>query len=662
MRTKLLSLLLSFAILGANAGEKPNLPGDASIRAYLAKQAQLLERDFLKDVKTREDFEQRRAGWRQDYFEMLGLWPLPEKTPLNAVVTGTLEQPGFKVEKLHFQSRPGLYVTANLYLPNPLPKEKLPAILYQCGHANMKRDGNKSAYQDQGIWFATHGYACLAIDSLQLGEITGIHHGTYREGRMWWQSAGYTPAGVECWNGIRALDYLQSRAEIDPERLGATGISGGGAGTFWISAADERIKAAAPCAAMADLQYYCGEDGVNGHCDCMFLYNRARWNWTQIAALICPRPLLFTNSDADPIFPMSANDRVINRLEWLYARFGVSDKVDAVVSVGGHAYRTDLRRSIFEFFNRTLKQDMRPVLDPDSALVEPDSPTTSSATRKLRIPTESLRVFPTDADFPKDRINMEIDQTFVPRANVEVPTKDFHIWRELLTLNLHAKSFHAWPDSTPEVSIAALPPRNKDDVGSIEGTEAGISVEWHLYAGKDTTQNWLVVLNADEDPALLPAWAKPIVGDGSVLLLATRGMGANAWTRKNPPNTIERSMVLLGQTVDSGRVFDIRTILQRRANKKWNIAGKGNAGILGAYAALFTPEVASVTLVEPPASHIPDGPAFLNVLRVCDIPEALGALAPRPLTVIGAPQLQARTEPFYKAAGATENLRFHIKK
>lgn len=643
---RLIALFSLLLVLTAHASEV----GDSAIRKYLAKQAALLERDFLKDVKTSADFEARRAGWRQDYFEMLGLWPLPEKTPLNAVVTGTLEQPGFKVEKLHFQSRPGLYVTANLYLPNPLPKERLPAILYQCGHANMKRDGNKSAYQDQGIWFATHGYACLAIDSLQLGEIAGIHHGTYREGRWWWQSAGYTPAGVECWNGIRALDYLQSRSEIDPERLGATGISGGGAATFWISAADERIKAAAPCAAMADLQYYCGEDGVNGHCDCMFFYNRARWNWTQIAALICPRPLLFTNSDADPIFPMSANDRVINRLEWLYARFGVSDKVDAVVSVGGHAYRSDLRRSIFEFFNRSLKQDMRPVTDPDSGLVEPDGPTTSTATRKLRIPTESLRVFPTDADFPKDMINAQIDQTFVPVAKVEVPQgAAFDSWRRDLLERLKRNCFAAWPESTPTVAATHE---------GVEHTEEGIEVRTKLFPGKDAAANWVIVLNADEDTNELPAWAKPIVGDGSAVLLATRGIGADAWTKKNPPNTIERSMALLGLTVESGRVYDIRAVLHRRADKKWNIAGKGNAGVLAAYAALFAPEVVSVTLVSPPVSHKPDGPAFLNVLRVCDIPEALGALAPRPLTVIGAPQLQARTESFYKAAGAADKLRF----
>jgi len=157
---------------------------------------------------------------------------------------------GFRVEKLHFQSRPRLYVTGNLYLPkSAAPGSNLPAVLYVCGHSGRGRDGNKAAFQHHGMWFATHGYVCLVIDTLQLGEIAGIHHGTYRYDRWWWQARGYTPAAVECWNGIRALDYLESRPEVDPERLAVTGISGGGAATFWIAAADDRVKVAVPVSA-----------------------------------------------------------------------------------------------------------------------------------------------------------------------------------------------------------------------------------------------------------------------------------------------------------------------------------------------------------------------------------------------------------------------------
>ena len=653
------------------AQEPAGSAADKAIRRYLAERAAELEREFLPAVKTAADFEKARPALHQDYLYMLGLWPLPEKTPLNAKVTGRLEQPGCVVEKLHFQSRPGLYVTADLYLPQPA-QGRYPAILVQCGHSNEKRDGNKTAYQDHGIWFATHGYVALVTDSLQLGEIAGVHHGTYREGRWWWQSAGYTPAGVECWNAIRALDYLASRPEVDPEQLGATGISGGGSATMWIAAADGRVKAAAPVSGMADLGYYVGEDGVNGHCDCMFLYNQARWNWTTIPALICPRPLLFVNSDADPIFPMGANERIIARLERLYARFGASDKVDAMVSVGGHAYRTDIRRAVFEFFNRHLKQDARPVEDADTGLA-PDS---TDAKAAHRIEHRLLRVFPEDADLPADRVNARIDQSFVPSVKLEPPAaENFEPWRKELLERLRAVTFAAWPAAAPQAKVAALGETPEE---GREETEEGLEVSWRWLPGKDpAAPRWLIVLNADEaaggtggqQPTEVargtPDWARPVIGDGSALLLSPRGTGANAWTRKNPPNTVERSMALLGGTVDGGRVWDVLTVVRRRLDggKPWRVAGQGQAGILAAYAALYEPAIEGVVAVNPPASHRPGaqggpyGPSLLNVLRVLDIPEALGCLAPRRLVLVGAkdPAFE-RTAALYKLAGAAERL------
>ena len=100
--------------------------------------------------------------------------------------------------------RIGVNVTGNLYRPKRTQSkpEKLPAVLYVCGHSGRGRDGNKTAFQHHGMWFATHGYVCLIIDTLQLGEVAGIHHGTYNHNRWWWHAAGYTPAGVECWAQI----------------------------------------------------------------------------------------------------------------------------------------------------------------------------------------------------------------------------------------------------------------------------------------------------------------------------------------------------------------------------------------------------------------------------------------------------------------------------
>ena len=232
---------------------------------------------------------------------------------------------------------------------------------------------------------------------------------------MWWQALGYTPAGVECWNGIRGIDYLVSRPEVDAERIGVTGISGGGAATFWIAAADERVKVAVPVSGMSDLESYVTNKVINGHCDCMFLVNTYQWDWTTIAALIAPRPLLFANSDKDTIFPMDGNRRVIAKLRQVYKMYDKPDLVDEYVSKGGHDYRPDLRMAVFKWINKHLKNDTAPVKDADFKL----------------LPGKELRVFPEEKDVPKDAINGKIDETFVKRAEVKLPEKGkFAEWKK----------------------------------------------------------------------------------------------------------------------------------------------------------------------------------------------------------------------------------------
>lgn len=635
---------------------------DRSMRRYLAARAAELEREFLPGINTAADFAKHRPRLRAELWDMLGLKPLPERTPLQATITGKIEQPSYTIEKLHFQSLPGLYVTANLYLPRPARAgQRYPTILYQVGHYNQhRRDGNKTAPDclQQGIWFATHGYAALMLDTIELSEIAGRHRGPINGERWWWYSSGYTPAGVETWNAVRALDYLATRPEVDTTRLGATGISGGGIGTFWITALDDRVRAAAPVSGLGDLTFYAGEDGISRHCDCFFFYNRARWNWITVAALTCPRPLLFVNSDDDVYFPMSGNERISARLERLYALFGASDLVDSVISVGGHGYRTDIRRAVYEFFNRHLQGDARGVTDADAGL---------NADGSIPLERRLLRVFPADTDFPKDSINTKIDEQFVTLAKPNLPVAGkFEAWRQDLLERLRQAAFAAWPASAITNYSPAL---GSEPRAEKESTEEGIEVYWRWLPGKGGTR-WLVVLNADEDPKKLPEWARQVIGEDSVLLLSPRGGGPEAWTQGKFPNPIERAMALLGATVDSGRVWDVMTVIGRRAepNVYWRVAGRGRAGILAAYAALYQPAIEAIVAVDPPASHLPKipeaktseekyGPPLLNVLRVLDIPEALGCLAPRRLTLVGAHDAAfERTALLYRAAGEADRL------
>ncbi len=142
------------------------VPGDAVIEKYLTHAAVEFNQRTLDGARTREEWESRRPKLKQEFLEMLGLWPLPEKTPLKATVTGTIERDAFVIEKLHFQSRPGLYVTGNLYRPKSAT-EKLPAVVFFMGHYNRGRDGHKAFMQDHGMWFASNGYVCLILDTLE---------------------------------------------------------------------------------------------------------------------------------------------------------------------------------------------------------------------------------------------------------------------------------------------------------------------------------------------------------------------------------------------------------------------------------------------------------------------------------------------------------------
>jgi dienelactone hydrolase len=651
MSVRVLSLVIVlFLAIPALADDKPDTKhGDEMIEKYLVSLTKEVSGRFLDGAKTRDEWEKKLPTLRQEYLDMLGLWPLPEKTPLHATVTGTLEHEGVVIEKLHYQSRPGLYVTGNLFRPKK-SDGKLPAIFYVCGHAGRGRDGNKTAYQDHGLWFAKNGYVCLVVDTLQLGEIPGIHHGTYREGRWWWQALGYTPAGVECWNGIRGIDYLVSRPDVDAERIGVTGISGGGASTVWIAAADERVKVAVPVSGMSDLESYVTNKVINGHCDCMFLVNTYGWEWTTIAALIAPRPLLFANSDHDNLFPMDGNRRIIERLRKVYKMYDKPDLVDEYVSEGEHAYRPDLRVAIFKFINKHLKNDKSEVKDVDFKLLA----------------GKELRVFAEDKDLPKDAINGKIDETFVKRADVKLPEEGkFAEWKMGMMKELRGKSFRGWPDNIPKArrtggDSADFPPYDGYSYLQTEPALDKIRLFLEHAEFKDEPFRTFVV---SQSPGLSkPTALDDFLGKDRHYRLYARGVDLDSkWNRTSPPNYVERSHALLGRTVDDGRVLDtlsaLRFLDKGKDKKSWRIVGSGQAGIIAAYSALFDPSIKEVVITDPPSSH-KDGPIFLNVLRVLDIPEALGLLAPDvKLTIVGGnDKAWERTAQLYKLAGVPEKL------
>lgn len=625
--------------------------GDHMIAEYFRLETDRLQKHCLADIKTLGEWNDRRETLRSNLLEMLGLLPLPERTDLKAQITARSQHKEFIVERLHFQSRPGLYVTGNLYVPQEV-NEQLPAILYVCGHGRVKKGdvsfGNKAHYQHHGAWFARNGYVCLTIDTLQLGEIEGLHHGTYDHDMWWWFNHGYTPAGVEAWNCIRALDYLQSRKEVDPERIGVTGRSGGGAYSWWIAAIDERIQCAVPVAGITDLENHVVDGTVEGHCDCMFMVNTHQWDYATVAALIAPRPLLISNTDADGIFPLDGVYRTFTKTRRIYALHSASANIGLNITAGGHSDTQELRVPAFRWFNHFLKDD--------DSLIE--------TTAEKFFEPEELKVFD---ELPQDEINTQIHDSFVRQAGPPSIPTDSTQWRQMRKewrQALALKSFAAWPVEPCPLNTEIVYQQERDGVSlrAIDFTsQHAIRLRLYVVQRAGLTPPTLSVLNVvDEEQwsAFLATYGATF-GDAftkeslppfdqeafqqnqrmfssfpwAMAFVAPRGIGPTAWNQtKRKQTQHQRRFYLLGQTLDGMRVYDTRRALQtlRTLEDQQDAAlwlqSQGTMAGIALYASLFEPEIARLDLHHLPHSHR-EGPFFLNVSRFLDLPEAVALAA-----------------------------------
>jgi dienelactone hydrolase len=601
--------VFQIAILQAASAALFKTEGDRMFAAYFKHQTDQLAAKSLSEIKTLEDWKTRKDQYRRQMHEMLGLDPLPKRTVLKAKVTGKLQHAEFEVWKVHFQSKPGLYVTANLYVPKGIEKPA-PTILYVCGHGRVKKDGvsygNKVHYQHHGVWFARNGYVCLVIDTLQLGEIEGIHHGTYNHDMWWWNSRGYSSAAVEAWNCIRALDYLETLKFVDKKRFGVTGRSGGGAYSWWISVLDERIKVSAPVAGIADLKnhVYAGFPNsgrlahgvVEGHCDCMFHVNTYRWDFGQVAALVAPRPLMILNTDDDRIFPLDGVTRVFNGARKIYDLHGARDKLGLVIIPGGHSDTQPLRVPAFNWFNRHLKGAEPPITITAEKLFEP----------------EQLRVFD---KLPADQINTKIQESFTQLA-----PKNQKVGKETIAL-LRKKTFGGWPEKDV--------PLNEKRVSKVERNGAvlesvdfdsqetiRLSVYLMYRSGlKNPKRIELKVLNGENNLQQGPAENSDVL----YVDFAPRGVGRTALSDdKSHRIQTRRRFMLLGQTLAGMQVWDVRRCVQVLRELGYDcpitLSGEGNAASLISLAALYE-KIETVSVKNYPKNDKVQ-PDYLNISRI----------------------------------------------
>lgn len=631
-----------------------------TIRGYLCREAARITASALHDYRDPESFRRLQPEKRRQFHEMMGLTDLlaGKRAAVPVHVTGVVERPGYRIEKLSYESLPDLHVTANLYIPHhPPPTTQHPAVLYVCGHAERQ----KVHYQAHPRRFAQLGVVCLIAETVQLGEVAGFHHGCYREGWFHWISRGYSPAAIELYNGIRGLDLLAQRVEVDAERLGVTGISGGGAATWWIAAGDERVKAAAPVCGTATLESHVYDRVIDGHCDCMWWPNSRQWDLADVGGLIAPRPLLIASADRDGIFPLHSIRKVHSQLRRLYGTLGNEDMLKLVETPGGHSYHARSRTAIFSWFLKHLAgREVPPerVGDIDTSQEQPET-------------AETLRVFVNGS--PPGNRAATIHDTFInlPAPPAIANAADLERERKRVIHALRTHTFAAFPPDPPSLDLVEEIAR---DGGT--GSRFAFTSEpgWRLHGLKMTPPDparplpALVVLRMPgEEREAAERFGGRIPGLWARIVVEPRGTGETAWGEELSWH-LRRASAWTGRTLAGMRVWDTLRALQaaRKLNgvdsSRVSLAAQGEMAAVALYAALLDGKVKTLFLDSPPATQNaasrPDGrgPAIemLHCLRFTDLAQVAGMLHPTEVVVSGdVPNTYGWAEAACRKAGAS---------
>jgi cephalosporin-C deacetylase-like acetyl esterase len=619
---------------------------------YLVRRAGEVTRNSLSGVKAAEDWRRERPEARRRILYNLGLDPMPEKTPLNARVTSSFERDGYRVENVVFESMPGLYVTGNLYIPAEL-KGRAPTVVYVSGHAPGPW-GAKVYYQHHGIWFARNGYVALLLDTVEFGEVPGIHHGTHDLGMWYWHSLGFTPAGPEVWNAIRAFDYLETRPEVDAKRVGITGISGGGAITWYTAAVDERFQAAATVCGSWTVGQHAALDAVKQNCDCIYFVNGFQDDLPTVGALIAPRPFKILSASRDSAFPQGGYKEAYQLTRRIYDLLGAGDRIAEFEADARHEDIPAFRKEAYEWLNHWLKKDATPFEEGEIRREEP-----AALTVLDRMPVNPL--------------NGRIHRRFVKTAELR-PWPTLEAWqkrRAELAAEIRDKSLRGFPAA----KVPFQEWRNKEggwtsrytNSFNVEfTTEEGIRVNGQLFVPRKTAASFPaliyfkgagdVIYPVDYDP-LLPAFTTHVV-----LVLHPRAVDYPDVTNYKMSN-IRMTAALLGATVESMQLWDLlRSLdyLEEAAGVKLNgisVYGRKDMGALALYGAALDPRITRVIVDDPPASHWLGAP-LLNILRVTDLAEAAGMVAPREIvSLTRLPADFAYTASIYALHGRKDAIR-----
>ena len=334
----------------------PRMVHEYFVRQVRESEARHIQK--LNRVKTKADAENYVRDAQTRIRQAFG--SEPERTPLNPRVTGTVERDGYRIENVIFDSRPGFPVTANLYIPKGRTGP-MPAVVGTCGHSTNGKA--EEAYQSFAQGLARLGYVCLLYDPIGQGERlqyvkpdlssrigVGVSEHLHAGNQQF--LVGEFFGMWRAWDGIRALDYLLTRPEVDKQRIGVTGNSGGGTMTTWLCGVEPRWTMAAPSCFVTTFRRNMENELPQDTEQCPPSVLALDLDHADFLAAMAPKPIIILAKEQD-FFDVRGSEETYERLRRLYRLLNAEDNVELFVGPTGHGYSQENREAMYSWFNRS---------------------------------------------------------------------------------------------------------------------------------------------------------------------------------------------------------------------------------------------------------------------------------------------------------------------
>jgi len=631
-------------------------PNSAQVIEYLDfLNERIVEERRVPD--TLKEWKKRRRELKEILFKLVGLDPLPEKTPLNPHFIGDpIEAEQFTFQRIVYESRPKNYVACHLYIPKKITFPA-PAMIYapsSTGRDNWKAIGSS-------CYYAGNGFVVLAMPLLGGEGRTGATLGT-RGGagpllgkNFHWYSTGYQPLGVVIWDTIRAVDYLLSLKApdggllVDRKRIGIAGHSQGSHRSSWGIAADERITASVPVCGWRPVWKY--RLSLHRSSDEGVLYNYCGVTVAEIFSLAAPRKLRVVNGRTDKYFANpEGSERIARFVRKIYALYSAEERFDNRMFDQGHTYSSGLMKSEHTWINRWLRNG-----EPGQGVRIPDGLWKKERSRrgkrvldedKLRCFTGSSRKGLLLQGKPVEPAHTEMQ--FTPSTPVwkVADAEDFEQFKRQLTIALREEVLR-WAFRGIQAKLASGDAKNRGDLReeSMILTLDNRLSHRALFFYKNGERRKTIILLADDTMGKLKPQALKFTGAGAnVLLLETTDIGATSQkSSKKRLNQLIRFAPQVGHTLSSLRVNDTLAAFSEISGhqavdpKAVYVWGRGAMAVPALYAAVVDEKIAGVILEDAPDTHNSKSAelALLRILRHADIPQAAGLLFPRPVYLAG---------------------------